>query len=639
MIVSAPLALAEPAAVALDFLGKVRDGRANLEPGGDTALSVQTQPAKRAEIARRLERAGQDLKNGGLEVVESRVDGELGGVIVRKSAGYDPSLLRVLAVALVKRGERWLPAPVPGSFENCGLGFDQAIRTRARELENWMLSRQAQLLEASRQDLARRMQEEIASSINPAQLRAMSAAEVGRRFVDACAAAQPATVLALLGGLQPELPADWSARLQAATKATAAPQTAARPWRLLVAPEVIRVIVHEEALETEGSFSVACIDPMRSVGTDNPPVEFVHLALEQSDAGLWQVNLPRPFLTSRPDADEEMDGEIDGPASDRELLGNFPARLREKVPAAVHPELSGALAALHEALLAPTPLPLVSLLDLDGPVTTARRGCAAAAALWGALHDSRHIRTPLLLEHMEDGATAAASYQFFSVRQDRLNLRLFFFEKGKDGWRLVRGLLPEDEMLPRFEKATAWAKEQGGRWADGWRARLLGESRIVMPSAARAAPDADAVAKLLDDWFAQLAKGDPAALIRLTARLDTKSSQARLLRNLGYEINTARRTKSRPATLAVVRGEAWAAAAVRATADNKPSITVYPIVGTPSGPRILLETDLFVSNDRARDYLNNQSFSALGETLPASTVEELRGLFKKLAADPAVTTP
>jgi hypothetical protein len=52
-----------------------------------------------------------------------------------------------------------------------------------------------------------------------------------------------------------------------------------------------------------------------------------------------------------------------------------------------------------------------------------------------------------------------------------------------------------------------------------------------------------------------------------------------------------------------------------------------------------LETDLFISNDRARDYLNNQSFSALGEVLPSSSVEELRGLFKKLAADPAVAAP
>ncbi len=633
-----PLALAEPAAVALDFLAKVRDGRANLEPGGDTTLSTQTQAAKRAEIARRLERAGEDLKNGDLEVADSRVDGELAGVIVRKSAGFDPSLLRVQAVALMKRGGRWLPTPVPGSFENSGLGFDPAVRARARELENWLLSRQSQLLESSRQDLARRMQQEIAASINQAQLRAMSAAEVGRRFIDACAAPQPATVLALLGGLQPELPSDWSARLQAANQATAAPQAAPRPWRLLVAPDVIRAIVHEEATETQGSFSVACIDPMRSVGTDNPPVEFVHLGLEQSEAGLWQVNPPRRFLTNRPDADDEA-GDNDGPASDRELLGSFPARLREKVPAATHSELSGALAALHEALLAPTPLPLVALLDLDGPVTTARRGCAAAAGLWGSLHDPRQIRTPLLLDHMQDGATAAASYQFFSVRQDRLNLRLFFFEKGQDGWRLVRGLLPDDDMLPRFAKATAWAKEQAGRWTDGWRAKLLGESRIVLPSAAREAPDAEAVGKLLDEWFAQLAKGDPAALIRLTARLDAKASPARLVRNLGYEINTARRTKSRPATLAIARAGAWAAAAVRTTADNKPLIAVYPVVATPSGPRILLETDLFISNDRARDYLNNQSFAALGEVLPPSSVEDLRGLVKKLAADPAVAIP
>lgn len=635
---------ADPAAAALDFLNKLRDGRANLEPGGDTALSPQTQAAKRAEIARRLERISQDLKNGELETLDARAEGDMAAVIICKTAGYDPALLRVVPLAVLNRGGRWLPAPVPGSFDNCGLGFSPTARARAKELESWLLERQALLLDQARLDLAGRMQGEIAASVNRGQLREMTPADVARRFVAACAAPQAAVALALQGGLQPELPENWSARLKATTGATAEPDSVPAPWRLLVAPEVLRTVVHEEALETEGTFSVACIDPLRSIGSDNPPVELLHLGLEQSRAGLWQVNLPDAFLKDRgaggnrrPGARE--DAEDDDQEDNQDLLDKLPASLRREIPASAHPELPAALAALHQALLAPTPRPLIALLDLEGPAATARRGCSAAAGLWGLLHDSSHIRTPLLLDHTEDGDTAAVSYQFYSMRQNRLDLRLIFLEKDATGWRITRGVLPEDDAMPRFAGVTKWAQGQAARWKDGWRNKLLDASLVTAPAAANGAPTAEQTRELLDNWFSLLSAADPAALIALTARLDGKDSATRLLRNLGYEINSARRTKSRPATLALASGEVWTAAAVRSTADNKPAVVVYPIIHTPDGPRILLETDLFISADKAREFLNNQSFAALDGPLPPSAVEELRGLLKKLAADPAVGAP
>ena len=85
---------------------------------------------------------------------------------------------------------------------------------------------------------------------------------------------------------------------------------------------------------------------------------------------------------------------------------------------------------------------LVALLDLNGSAKTARLGVTRAVAAWGALHDPAVVRSPVRLGFFENDAIAAASFQFYSVRQDSLDLRVFYFERQKDGWCLLTGLTP-----------------------------------------------------------------------------------------------------------------------------------------------------------------------------------------------------
>jgi hypothetical protein len=140
--------------------------------------------------------------------------------------------------------------------------------------------------------------------------------------------------------------------------------------------------------------------------------------------------------------------------------------------------------------------------------------------------------------------------------------------------------------------------------------------------------------KLLDDWFVAVRSADFAAALKLCARLDSAKSPSRLLRNLGYEINTARKSKVQPTIVGIAPGGFWTAATVRNNQSEQPTTACYPVVSTPQGPRLLLEVDLFVSSDRSRKFLNNASFDHLSDDAPAAA-EELKQLFKRLGEDPA----
>jgi hypothetical protein len=616
----------DPAQVAVDFLDKVRSGKLNLEPGGDTALTANTDETKRREIARRLERNASDLGNGSLEAGEAKLDNNLAAVLVRKLGGFDPSRFRVFAVALVKRGEAWLPAPVLASFDNTGVGYAPGLRQRLDALESWMLEQQVIELGAIQQQATERMRMEISTALPAEELRQLGPEDVGLRFLDACSKQQLPLMLGLLGGLQTLLPDDWNQRLQAADAAAAEPQTVKRPWRLLMAPDILRTLIHQKSDPQTASLSIACLDPTGAPGNPTQPqLELVEFGLSKSADGLWQVDLPPPFLaeTSRPDPD---------PFDDERLLGLYPSSLRKDHPLQPQPAARAATQALEQALGAPTLQPMIGLLDLAGDKKTARLGCARAAGAWGALHDPTCVRHPLPLGFFETAAVAGASFQYFSVREpDRMDVRVFFFEKVASGWHLLAGLKPSDSAEGNLLAAKTWADGETKRWSETWRKRGLASSTHLATLAMGNAPPEEAARNLVAAWLRATRAGNVAEALSLTAWLDPEKSPARVLRNLGYEINGARKAKSAAAIIAVSRGETWAAVAVRTYHGDKSSYPIYPVVATPKGPKILIEVDLFANAERGREFLNSTSISHLRNYASPEATDELRDLFKQQA--------
>lgn len=623
-----------PATVALDFLEKVRSGSVDLEPGADTAMSPLTGAEKRREIASRLERLGQDLGAGLLEAGEVMEQADHAAVLVYHSTGYDPARVRVFPVALVRREDGWLPAPVPASFENTGLGYPLDVRQRLAELERWMIRQQIVGLDGLRQRLAKRLKEDMASRIDLEELLVQTPSGVVRQFLAACSHRDLPAMLGFLGGLEATPPNDWSQRMRAAENAVAEFDHPKQPWRLLMAPEVVRTLVHEETLGDKAQVRIACIDPFGGPRSDSVPrVEFFQLELTKARDGFWQVDPPARFFSEDATVNSGEDDLLD-----EELLDRLPEKLRQDLPAAPSATLEEAVAAVAGALRATDPRLLLRLLDLTGDPRVAWLGCTRAARAWRVVRDPASARRPVVLGSHQLGSTAVVVFQFFSSREpDRAYLERFFLRKGADGWLLAAGLTPDTKQADEETKELLdWVRGKERDWQKTWRDEMLAGS-IRLESLNQPAPSAEEARTAVKAWLKAIADGDVARAISLTAWLGDERGAPRVLRNLSYEVNGARNARRQAEVEELFEGEGWCAVGALAGDEQEPLFPLYPVVSTPEGARLLIEIDLFAVADggRKRDFLNTAALNRLRTFASAERIAELRGMLEKYQTNTA----
>jgi len=610
MLVSALGSTGDPGAAAIRFLDKTRDRQLNLEPGGDTAVAPETSPNKRDEIARRLTRLADDLTHGSLEVAAVKLDGGMAAVLIRKDDGLDPASQRVFAVAMIKRGEAWLAAPVPASFENTGLGYAGDLRQRADMLQDWMLREQVTELASLREKTADRLRSTIAQSISTDALRKLDSMKVCERFLAACARQSLPEVLGLLGGLSANPPEDWALRVKSATAAVRSPEPK-HPWRLLVSKDVVRVPVAHEESAGQALVSIACLDPVASSTRAVPGIELVHLEISKAPDGLWRIDPPTSFLEEIQPDDEPMDASLDA-----DLLADFPGRLAAAYPPAAEPSARAARETLFHHLHTGDFPSLMRLMQHGGKSV---EPSISAARAWWALREPGGIRRLVPLAFREDGQHAAAVCQLFSTRSpDRLDLKVFHFEKSARGWFWM------PQPSPELEKTgNQWANEQGHLWQD-----RLTEDCVLLPNLPDGpAPSEDEARAVVESWLRATAAGDVSAALRVAARLNTPKSTTAVLRNLGYEMNGIRKNDQPSVVTGIHRGAIWTAVSVRSTSDHKSIYPLYPVVSTSAGPRIAIEIDLIASQNRTREFLNRAALDRLRD-LPKAAAE-LKELFQK----------
>ncbi len=621
MLAGCALAAAtDPGKTAIEFLEKVRAGTINLEPGGDTALTEHTSDSKREQISRRLKRMVMDLGSEPLEVGATRLDGDLAAVLVRKSGSYDPSRNQIFPVAMVKRGETWAAAPVPASFENTGFGYATAQRERRAALQNWMLREQVLQLAVLREQSLAKMRQIIEASLPLSTLSKLGSLQTSERFLTACEQHKLPEILALLGGHANPLPDDWSRRITAAESAVSSLETHPQ-WRLLMANDVLRAIVHDEEDDSQALVSVACLDASSSDAQKNGPrIELVHLELSKSPGGLWRIDLPENFYNPR---FAEIEGEEEE-IHDSELLDAFPAKLAKLYPPVPEATAEAAFERLRERLQAQELVNLVRMIRPESDGESARKNLLTATRLWQSIHDpagGQHVIP--LVNRIADGK-ATAIWQFFSPRDpDRLKLVTISIEQSPAGWLWVPNV-----QEPSSDDESAWIDEQTTHWQENWRTPLFAESVMLEDLPDDGAPEENQARAVVEAWLQAIAKSDLVAALRLTARLKLPDSQTTVLRNLGYEMAGSPRSSKPAAITGVHSGKIWTAVAVSTFQDDKPALPLYPVVSTPSGPRILAEVDLFASQIRSREFLNKNALTRL-DAFPPAVADELREMLKR----------
>lgn len=611
----------DPGTAALDFLEKVRQRKVDLTPGGGTALFSGTAEEKRREISRRLDRMARDLGSDTLELGAVKQDADYAAVLVRKTGGFDPGRLQIFPIALVKRGAEWLAAPIPASFENAGAGHALDLRKRVEALETWMLREQVTDLEKLRELSGEKMRQRIEARFTREELGRMDAREVGEKFLTACGNRDVPTVLGLLGGLAARPPEDWDARVKAVEQAMGDKQAVSGSWQAFTSPGVARVAVRVEQSPEKGRITIAFLNPAaKREELAAPRITVTSLDLKKAADGLWQIDLPQELLY-------ESDGVAED--ADQEVADLFVRKWREThsptpqpTPELAHESLARSLAGGNLGTL------------LDGMIITqdgtkARADSLRAAQMWWKIHNPAAMYQPLPLELTTDDTTAVGVLQNFSARDpDRWDPIVVYYEKTDAGWWWTP--YPKSDTL---EKHKEWVTAASARLSEEWQQTLFSQIPTLAETGAQSPVGKEDAEKCVWAWMDACQRGDMNAAMSFIAKLGGAKSGETALKNLRYEISNLGRNPTKPVIIGIYEGKTWTAVGVRSGQAGKPTFPLYPLVRTPQGVRLLIETDLFASTKRRRDFLNEAALGIVEKSSDKATADELRGLLLKFQED------
>ena len=614
-----------PGKAAIAYLEQIREGKINLDPGKATAISPHVLEQKKMSIASRLKRLSGDLGTGKLELGRERVEGDLAGVLVWKADGFDPSQMQVIALGMVKRGDKWLAAPVPASFENCGIGYRAETRERIKALESWMLRSQVEDLAKLRDKSIARMRADIQKHLTREELSNMKPREVMDHFLDACSRRNAHEIMGLVGGLSNTLPENWAVRANSIEAATADLQKPG-PWRLLMSPNVLRAIVE---LDEDGGplhASIGCLDPQvfADASKREPQVELVHLKLEKSPDGLWQVEVPQYFWQEPTKRTTAAHAQLD-----RDLMDRFAKEVRKQYPAKAQSSVEMGRSALIKALQSRTFTGMLAITDIPENPISGRKAILKAAETWGSLHSLADADNPasayllLDLDMKTNGDEASILVHAFSARKpDRYDPEALYLKKGSKGWLWAPN--PREETLKAFKD---WSDDATQKQRQDWRLKLLADCPVVT-KLDQDAPSEEEAKAVVERWIAAIESGDVLSGLEQCARLDLEDSSKVMLRNLGYEVVDALRKEGKGSVKHVLRNGPWAGVGTHPRNPQTRSFSMYPVVKTSKGPRILLEIDLIASSGRGREFLNRTSLTRAGK-LGDNAAKPITGLFEE----------
>lgn len=582
-----------------------------------TALFPGTTQEKQSIIQRELETLSGVLKEGELQVINSKTAGELAAVMVSHAVEYDPSQLQIHAVALLKTDDKWKPAPVPGSFANTGLRYQPDLAGKARDLETWILSEQNQQEIRLKRQLLADLLKEIRASATPEELSKTSPAAILTGFITACQTLNTPLALAFLGGLENPLPEDWRNTVSLTSRALHTPWLGTGQWRNLTDSNTLAVELETEIEGRHASVTLGLFNPAHSHPSTN---EWTvrYFSLERKPDGPWRINLPLWLI-------EEGEEFSDALIKD-EVYAQFPKRLIASTPAGDHPSPLLLVEEFLKGLRADQFSPLLSHLSRSIDADASSDLLGETSRLWRNFKPGH--RRPIRLSMESDGEHAWCVYGGFDIKRPEIpstSLLHLQMKRHDNGWLVTSAKSPgKVEDFPA--ELVEWARQTNERNEDEWLLELGLDQRLGGLAAA-AAPDEDDARRAAETWTTALKSLEPRKIFSSITGFDDEHTTRQIYSFLGQELSTP----SNYEILGIHRHGRWAGATIRhrnLDGNGFEHLMLHPIVVTPGGPRVMPEAILYNATNRAQRYLNESVWKRLRGRLPEPTVAEFETLYE-----------
>lgn len=296
----------EPSEVALELLRGFDSELSGAEISSSLAISPFCGPKKKDRIIELWEFRASWVKNGSYSFapLREKADGDLSAVLIGATSPNGPDVSMVISLGVIRKEGKWQVAPVEGSFENTGLGFEADLKTRVRDLENWMaLERTSEMTNLLRSEMEK-FRKKMEGAVSPEVLSGNDAKQVMQDFLTAAGAGKTDAMIVWQGFLERDsLPErDWEMHLKATRKGMVN-RDKQRVWRLLTSQRVMKVIISAGTNkrkvragnrdQEKADFLVGFLSSYETAPMDERlnPVRF---QLNKTDRG-WRVSLPAFF--------------------------------------------------------------------------------------------------------------------------------------------------------------------------------------------------------------------------------------------------------------------------------------------------------------------------------------------------------
>lgn len=297
-----PLSGGEPTKAVLSVLEKLKSKKQQRGVPGEVGISGFVGPKTRNLLNEAWNQRADWIRNEKVEFFEGfeKIDGELSAVLVGARSADDPEEAEMMAFALRLDDGVWSLGPVEGSFNSMGLGFEKSLRTRASELERWMAAERVTAADRLKKEALKRFKERMAKLVDPELLKSASPRKVMENFLAAARAGRTEELLVWQGVLErgdhDEIP--WEEMISMTRKGMKN-QDARNVWRLLNRPGVMQVVLDGEEDESEKSMLVSFLAGF-STGRDSKKLRPVIFRVRKNPEG-WRVSLPGYFAKADED--------------------------------------------------------------------------------------------------------------------------------------------------------------------------------------------------------------------------------------------------------------------------------------------------------------------------------------------------
>ncbi len=622
-----------PAQAALNLAEALRDGSARDVVIAQSALNPDTGDRKKGVIFETWKSESKKMLPLPFTVAAEKINGDCAAVVLHQ---YDPlrsELPHFISFAIVRQAPHaaeekktapaepeWFAAPVPASFENSVVSYDDAVLQSRRQLESWMLSREIELREKIQQDIKQQLQERITRAVSSEALAALDPKALMNAFIQALREKNHAAVLAYLGGHSADSVINWDNISFRINKLFQGNDLRQWPWKLFADTQSMFAVSDPLDLGDELSLDVLVLHP-ESI-SEEP--DYLSISILKDPQGRNYISLPSIF--SQNEAAEDELGEI----MDYDDIGHM--QLFAQIVADAKAHLGNADLSQSAEV---AKIILQCLKNNDFRRYWAINACnlknlrayeeGTSVSFWQELQGKTgsSLFGQVGLKEHEDFALLVL--QTYSPRDNSgMQLKSIWLNRRNDTWHITGTEAPE-EGVPEL---TKWFADEKKSWIANWSDSMLGDVAKIGGLAAKG-PDLAEVTKIFFAWQKDLQEKSFTKVITHCAAFDDPTSSLKMLRALAGELIYGTGTIE---VLKVTVSGRWAGVSAVQSSGEAMKSSQYPLflfVHTDKGPRLLPQVELKLNavKNRSREYLNDIAIKDLGKRLPDGAVDELRSLY------------